>query len=126
MREREAEMPDTDRAPLAGLHRESDERRHRIFRFDPTVSSGTLLQLAGILVAAAVAYGTYREDRAQTKADVESVKTTATRDREETRAAIERFSGDLKDLKTDVVGARQDLAVLKAQTAQAPARPAPR
>lgn len=109
-------MTDTDRAPLDGLNRAGDvERRHRFFRFDPTVSSGTLIQLGTIMVAAAVAYGTYREDRTQTRNDIDQVKAMAARDREDVKAAFETFRGDMKDLKTDMRGVSQDVAVLRAQ-----------
>lgn len=110
-------MSDTDRAPLDGLKRTGDAR-HRFWRFDPTVSSGTLLQIVVLGVGAIVAYGTYRADQTQIKADIEQVKTTALRDREEMKTTIEGFRTDVKELKVKMDGVGENVAVLKAQSNQ--------
>jgi hypothetical protein len=107
-------MSDTDRMPLDGLHRDSD-RRHKFFRFDPTVSTGTLLQIGVLVVGASVAYGTYREDRTQIKADIDMVKVTTARDREDVKTAIEAFRVELRGVQQSIQGANESLAVLKAQ-----------
>jgi len=108
---------DTDRMPLDGLKRTADERRHRFWRFDPTVSTGTLLQLGAVAIAAGAAYATYREDRANTAAAIELVKATAVRDREEMTKALMSISGDVKDLKIKLDGVGENVAVLKGQAA---------
>ncbi len=93
---------------------------HRFFRFDPTVSTGTLIQLGTIMAGFAIAYGTYREDRANTVAAIELVKITAARDREDVRAAVTDFRNDMKDMKADLRNVDQSLAVLKAQALMPP------
>lgn len=112
----ESDMTDTDRVPLDGLKRDG-ERRHRFWRFDPTVSSGTLLQLLAGAIALGAAYATYREDRATTAAEIALVKITAVRDREEMVRALASISGDMKELKTKLDGVGENVAVLKGQSA---------
>ncbi len=112
---------DTDRAPLDGLKRTTDGR-HRFLRFDPTVSTGTLLQIGALVCTIAVGYSTYREDRVETKAAIDAVKATAVRDRDEMKTTIESFRTDVKELKTKMDGVGENVAVLKAQAAIAPPR----
>lgn len=111
-------MEDSRPAPLA--RRASDHAgAKRFFRFDPTVSTGTLLQLGAIAVAVTVAYGTYREDRTQIKADIEQVKLTAERDRKDVVTAVEQFRGDVKEMKADIKDVSAKLAEVKGQNAAA-------
>jgi hypothetical protein len=113
-------MEDSSRMPLE--HRRSGDRGglHRFFRFDSTVSMGTIIQVASILLGFGVAYGTYREDRATMKADIELVKLTADRDRADVKAAVTDFRSDLKDMKGDLRSVDTSLAVLKAQALVTP------
>lgn len=99
------------------LRRESDRSRRRLFRFVPDISMGTILQITALVVTVSAAYATYREDRAQMKADLELVKITADRDRADVKSAVTDFRADLKELKTDVKDLGQNLAVVKGQTA---------
>ncbi len=109
-------MPDTDHAPLDGLKRATDTR-HKWLRFDPTVSSGTLLQIGSIVIAVAVGYATYREDRAVTLAKITELEKDAVKDREVQKASFESFRSDVKELKTKMDGVSENVAVLKAQGA---------
>ncbi len=109
------DMPE-DHAHGDFRRRTSDQHGARkFFRFDPTVSTGTLIQLGTIMVGFAIAYGTYREDRANTIASIELVKATALRDREDVKAAVTDFRSDMKEMKNDLRNVDQSLAVLKAQ-----------
>jgi hypothetical protein len=102
--------------PLDQHRRYSDQSGpKRFFRFDPTVSSGTMIQIGSIVVMAAVAYGTYREDQTKTKAEIDAVKVSAERDRTDSRGAITQISSDMKDVKADVSQINKTLAVLEAQ-----------
>lgn len=114
-------MGDTDRMPLEGLKRSGDTR-HRWFRFDPTVSSGTLLQLAGIAVAVSIAYATYREDRATILLRFTQLEADVTRDRKLQETSFESFRGDVKELKTKMDTMSENIAVLKAQSTLPPPR----
>ena len=87
----------------------------RFLRFDPTVSSGTLIQIASILIGFGIAYGTYREDQTKTKAEIDAVKVSAERDRIDSRSAVNEIRGDMKDVKSDISQINKTMAVLEAQ-----------
>lgn len=107
---------DSERMPLDGLKRSRDsERRSRFFRFDPTVSSGTILQILVLSVGAIIAYGTYQADKTQTHADIDQLRVTQTRDREEFQSTVKSFRTDIKDLKSDVKDVNNVVVGLKAQ-----------
>lgn len=121
-----SEVEESDRMPLE-LRRSSDQQgTKRFWRFDPTVSTGTLIQVTSLMVAFAVAYGTYREDQAKTRAEIEAVrvgaevkidalKTNAERDRSDSRGAVNEIRSDVKDVKAEVSQISKTLAVLEAQ-----------
>lgn len=103
-------------------NRETD-RRAKVWRFNPEITTGNLLTIAAGVFAAVVAYGTYQADKTQTKADVDAVKVSAARDREDMKLTVESFRSDLKELKTNVDKIGENVAVLKA-TQPAPSLPA--
>lgn len=105
-------VEDSSPAPLA---RRATDHRHRFFRFDPTVSSGTLLQLGGIAVGFAVAYGTYQSDRTQIRADIDQLKVSAERDRTDVKGSAEQLRLDVKEMKGDIKDVSMKLVEIKAQ-----------
>lgn len=114
-------MEDTAPAPLS--RRSGDHRApHRFLRFDPTVSSGALLQIGSFVIGFAVAYGTYTSDRTQMKADIEAVKTAGERDRNDVKATVQQFSADIKELKAGVNDANLKLVKIEAQNSAATTR----
>lgn len=90
------------------------QQRRPMFRFDPTVSSGTLLQLASILVLAAGGWATYQSDKATAKLELEQVKTAAAADKASNKEALIEIKGDVKELQRTVNQTNQMLAVLNA------------
>lgn len=94
-------------------NRETD-RRHKFWRFSPEVNTGNILTVVTIALGAITAYGTYQADKTQTKADLEAVKVTATRDRDDMKTAVDAFRSDLKELKIEVRTVGENVAVLKA------------
>jgi hypothetical protein len=111
-------MPDEETEPMPL----GDRRHHRkLWRFDPTVSSGSLLQIATLLIGLGGAYATYQSDRATQKlemvqvketqkADRESTEKIATADRTSTKESIQEIKTDLRDLKAAVVEVNLTLA----------------
>lgn len=87
------------------------EQRRKFFRFDPTVSTGTLITLATLMVSFGIAYGTYREDQAKRDAQVEAIKVQAAVD----RSAITQLGSDIKELKGDVSEIGKNVTVIKVQ-----------
>ncbi len=110
------EINDMEESGPAPLARRLSDHKHRFFRFDPTVSSGTLLQLGSIAIGFAVAYGTYQADRTQMKADIEAGKVAAEYDRTAVKISTERLASDVKEMKVDLKDVSNRLIEIKAQT----------
>ena len=111
----ELDMEETGPAPLA--RREADRKApHRFFRFDPTVSSGTMIQSIGLLVIAVGAYGTYQSDRTQTKADIKQIEVSVERDRNDAKVVAGQLTADVKEMKTDIKEFSAKLIKIEAQT----------
>lgn len=101
-----------------------NERRHkRFFRFDPTVSSGTLIQLVVVMSGAIVAYGTYQADKTQTKADIETVRLSSDNNRIQVQTALTEIKVELREMRDKVDKTAIGVEVLKAQGEQHPRRP---
>ena len=122
-----SDMEDSDRAPFEPRRSSDQTGPKRYIRFDPTVSSGTLIQVGSLLIVMATAYATYREDQTKIKADIEAakvearvgietVKANAERDRGDSRAAVNEIRSDVKDVKADVSQISKTLAVLEARS----------
>lgn len=114
-------MEDSNRMgldPMKRARRDADQR-HRFFRFDPTVSSGTLLQLLVLALGAGGAYATYRSDQTQTRADIDQIKMVAERDRNDLKTAVDVFRTDMREVKGSLESMGKDVAVVKAQTVTA-------
>lgn len=101
---------DTDHGPLYSEH-----KRRQIFRFDPTVSTGTLLQLVTIIGAAFLAYGTYQQDRATTKLELDTVKASAAAEKTATKESLGEIRADVKEVQRTLNQLGQTLAVIEAR-----------
>lgn len=95
----------------------NDDRRHKFWRFDPTVSTGTLLTLGMLLVTVAGGYATYREDRVTMLTKISTLEADVARDRENQKVLFESFRGDVKDIKIKMDGISENVTILKAQGA---------
>lgn len=99
------EMEEAESGPAMRRERSTD-RRHRFFRFDPTFSTGILLNIVSTMVTVAVSlavmYSSYREDRTAMLKDIEQVKTSASRDRDDLKNAVADLKIDIRDMKSDV------------------------
>lgn len=105
-----------DSAPMPLQRRAGDHQGlHRYFRFDPTLSTGSLLQLATFLMVFAIGYGTYTSDRTQTKADIEQLREGQKTDRANVKEVVEQFRSDLKDIKADTKDIGLKIAEIKGQ-----------
>jgi len=105
-----------DSGPMPLSRRASDHRGvHKWFRFDPTLSTGALLQTATILVSVGTFYGAYVRDQTQVRADVTQIQEIQKRDRADVEKVAERLGGDLKEIKNDVKEVGLKLAEIRGQ-----------
>jgi len=79
----------------------------KLVRFDPTVSTGMLLQIGVLISGGVMAYGTYQADRAVQKMQVDIIN----RDVVEVKA-------NLKEMQQSLVMVNQTLAVIQSRQQQ--------
>lgn len=102
---------ETEPAPL-GISRS----KRQLFRFDSTVSMGTLLQMLLISVAAILGYGTYSADKAKDHAEVAQIKVDAENQRTAVKESLGDLKTDVKDIQRTLIDVNQNMAVLKARS----------
>jgi hypothetical protein len=112
---------DSDHASLSARSRrygdESSSGR-RFWRFDPTVSTGTLLTVIVMIIGAVTAYASYREDRAQMRTDIDLLKYQSVNDETTMKGTINDVRLDIKEMKTDITEIKQGMAVMNATSKQ--------
>jgi uncharacterized protein HemX len=98
--------------------------KRTVFRFDPTVSSGTLIQIAVLLGGGIITYGTYQADRATSHLEVEQIKAAAADEKAATRLSLTELRSDVKDSQKTLTQISQTLAVIESrQQGKAAGRP---
>lgn len=104
-------MPiDTGPMPL------DDRREHRrLFRFNPNIDSGTLVQIVVILGGMVAAYGTYTSDKAANSARMAAVEKEVIDNKITVRESITDLKSDVKEVQRSLVEVNQSLAILRAR-----------
>lgn len=92
-----------------------EHKRRQLFRFDPTVSTGTVLQILTIVVATAGAWATYQADRATTKLELDNVKSSAVSEKAATKEALAEIKADVKQVQATLNQLATTLAVIEAR-----------
>ena len=94
------------------------KKKGRYMKFDPTVSTGTLLQIAVILGAATAIYTGIVKDLALQKAEIDNVKVVAAQDRASVKESLIDLKTDIKELQKSTNDIKESLAVLRGRTAE--------
>lgn len=93
-----------------------ERRQHRkLVRFDPTVSSGTLLQLVAMVAAFGSAYATYQSDRATLRLEIEQIKANAVGEKLIAREAISELKVDVRRVQETITSVDKTLAGIQAE-----------
>lgn len=90
----------------------------RIVKFDPTVNTGTIIQIAVIVVSAALGFATVRTELATQKVEIEANKVAATRDNAATAKAIDELKADVKEQAKTLSDIKESLAILRGRAAE--------
>ncbi len=94
-----------------------DRREHRKFwRFDPTVSTGSLIQIGVVIIGLFAAWGTYQADRASTRMEIEQIKISAAADKilakeavQDMKVQIEKVQNTMTSVDKAVTGIQAEL-----------------
>ncbi|MEO8153552.1 MAG: hypothetical protein ABI605_10820 [Rhizobacter sp.] len=93
----------------------TDSGRRRLIKFDPTISSGTIVSLVSMLAVADGAWATYQSDKATTRLELDQVKAAATAEKSSTKESFNDIKGDVKEIQRTLVQMNQTLAVMEAK-----------
>ncbi len=92
-----------------------DRRQHRkLLRFDPTISSGMIMQLVTLLILFGSAWATYSSDRATTNLRLDRLEKQAESEKGEAREAIQDLRSQMQRVAETVSSVDRNLAVLQA------------
>lgn len=87
-------------------------------KFDPTVSTGTIIQTALLVASIAVSYGKYTEDQTRQDGRIAQVEVLAATEREATKEALREIKGQMGDLQRSNQEIKESLAVLRGRAAE--------
>ena len=73
-----------------------------LFRFDPTVSTGVLLQMCALALIASGAWATYQSDKATTRLEIDQVKLAAGTEKTASRESLAEIKSEVRDVKSEV------------------------
>lgn len=96
--------------PLGG-----DRRQPRKFlRFDPTISTGTIIEIGVIVVGLFAAWGTYQQDRTTTRMELEQIKASAIIEKAAAKEAIAELKADVKEVQKTMTSVDKSLVGIQA------------
>lgn len=102
---------ETEPMPLSG-----DRRQHRkLLRFDPTVSSGTVMQLVVLVGGFASAYATYQSDRATLRLEIEQIKASALIDKQLAKESLFELKADVRKVQETITSVDKTLTGIQAR-----------
>ena len=91
-------------------------------KFDPTINTGTIVQILVVASSALAIYNGIKTDQVQTRADLEAVKAAASMERDQTKAALSELKADLKELRGATGEIKESLAILRGRAADSGGR----
>ena len=108
-------MYEDESSPGGLFPKQEKPARRKLFRFDPTVSSGTLLLVGQMTVACVLAYGVYTADKRTTEMEVAQIKRDASRMEHETKNNVANLLEKMDRVQLGINDMSKDIAVLKAR-----------
>lgn len=112
-------MPNRGRTtPIDSEHSPLDAPQRKYVRFDPTINTGHVLQIAVLIVGGFAAYGAIKSDAAQTKADLDQVKAIAIVERAQTTQALAEIKLSVTKLQDSTQDIKESLAILRGRAAE--------
>jgi len=93
-----------------------ERREHRrIFRFDPTVSTGSLIQIGTVLVGFGLAWGTYQSDRTSTRMEIEQIKLNAAADKVLAKEAVNDMKQQMDKVQATLTSVDKAVTSIQAE-----------
>lgn len=107
---KETTMSDTETEPIPLT---GDRRRHRkLVRFDPTVTTGILMQILVLAIGGVSAFSAYVADRATQRQEVQQIKDGIAADKIVAKEALNGLQVDVKEIQRTLNQLTSTLAVI--------------
>lgn len=107
-------MTRTKPAPLEEEHPEG----HRLMKFDPTISTGTILQTVVVSLAGVAFFYGLKAENAATRADLEQTKAVALIERAQTTQALGEIKAEMKEQAKTLNDLKEGIAILRGRSAE--------
>jgi len=104
-------------APLDSGLQQLDGAQRKYVRFDPTLNTGHVLQIAVLVIGGFMAYTAVKTEQAETRANVRQVEAQAITDRSSTKDALADLKTDIKELQKSTGEIKESLAILRGRAA---------
>jgi uncharacterized protein YlxW (UPF0749 family) len=107
-------MPNRTMQPAPQEH-EHDDSHHgrRLMKFDPTINTGTILQIATMVVVGAIAFATVRGELMTQKVEIEANRLTAERENKRNEESLRELKADVRELQKSVNDIKEGVAILR-------------
>lgn len=86
-------------------------------KFDPTVNTGTILQIATMVVVGAIAFATLRGELMTQKVEIEANRLTAERENRRNEDSLKELKADMRELQKSMNDIKEGVAILRGRAA---------
>jgi septal ring factor EnvC (AmiA/AmiB activator) len=104
---------DSDHMPLEGK---------RLMKFDPTINTGTIIQIATVVVLAVAGFSAVKTELATQKVEIEANKLSAQSDIGQTARALAELKSDVKEQAKTLGDIKESLAILRGRASDTGSR----
>lgn len=91
------------------------EEGHKLMKFDPTFSMGTIVQIMVMIASVSLVYTTIRTEQVQQKSDLEAVKEAAKIERVTNVDTLRDIKNDIRAMQATMSDMKESLGVLRAK-----------
>ncbi|KQP02444.1 hypothetical protein [Pseudorhodoferax sp. Leaf265] len=102
--------------PLEAEHHDTNEGR-RLVKFDPTVNTGTIIQIGTIIFMGALGFAMLQGELKTQKVELEAVKLAAERDNKRNEEALREIKTDVRELQKSINDIKEGVAILRGRAA---------
>lgn len=89
----------------------------RIVKFDPTINTGTIIQIATVVLVGTFAVATFKAELSTQAERIETNKVIASRDNGIAVDSLRELKADVKDLQKSVNDMKEGIAILRGRAA---------
>lgn len=90
----------------------------RFMKFDPTINTGTIIQIATVVVLAVAGFSAVKTELATQKVEIEANRLAALRDSKQTEEALKEIRSDIREQGKMLGDLKEGIAILRGRAAE--------